>query len=174
MKYLILIALSAIVFFNACKSSKHKLSKAAENLSYTIEAPGGWEIADTFLMGQTIIFMRMPLENADDHFLENATVTTYPNDSTDDAFIDNTIVNEKNGLIHFEEKSVSNEHIGVMDFKALEYSHIFGGTPVDVKEYFYFGKDSVYLITLSAEAGKFPKFKPQFDEIIGSFKLKKK
>lgn len=185
MKYFVLLMATITVVFSACKESKEKVadplkkealdSKSGSesgNSGFSISAPDGWEKSDTSMMGQRIVFIRSAQENANDNFFENVNVIIDKTRGLDeDDYIDRNIEQMTSGLTDFEKEKISTKNINGLEFKSMEYSHVYGGIPLDVEVYFTFEKETVYVITCTAKKGLFSKWEPDFEQIIKSFSL---
>jgi hypothetical protein len=139
---------------------------------FNISAPDGWEKSDTFMMGQKIVFIKSAPEDKYDNFFENVNVVIDRTRGLDeDAYLNKNIEIMEESLTDFEKKKISTKNINGLEFKSMEYSHVYGGVPLDVEVYFTFDKETAYVITCTAKKGSFSKWEPEFEEIIKSFSL---
>lgn len=187
MKYFNFLIVISIVVFSACKETKSKKKVTATlkneasdsktesepgNGGFSIAAPAGWEKSDTSMMGQRIVFIRSAPENENDNFFENVNVIIDKTRGLDkDAYLDRNIEMMTSSLTDFEKKKVSTKNINGIEFKSMEYSHVYSGVPLDVEVYFSFVKETVYVITCTAKKGSFSKWDPEFEKIVESFSV---
>ncbi len=142
------------------------------NNGFNISAPDGWEKSDTSMMGQKIVFIRSSPEDETDNFFENVNVVIDKTRGLDeDTYLDKNIEMMESSLTDFEKKKISTKNINGLEFTSMEYSHVYGGIPLDVEVYFTFEKETVYVITCTAKKGLFSKWEPDFEQIIKSFSL---
>jgi hypothetical protein len=184
---LVLITL-VILLLPSCKESKSKpadkedkqkkeVSDKKEDASkstngYRISAPRGWTKLDTFMMGQQIVFLKSPIEDANDMFQDNVNVVTENTRGMElDKYVEANISSMESGLTGFEQGKLSSKNINGMDFRSLRYKHSYGGTPIEVEVYFTIRDGMAYIITCSAGKGKFSKWEEDFDEAVRSFEI---
>lgn len=186
----ILAMVSLVLFFlPACKESKTKSKEkfiddfkkeAPESKpdkenghgEYTISAPKGWTKMDTIMMGHRITFLKSPAEDISDDFTENVNVVTEKTGNLNlDDYVDRNITSMENNLNTFEKKKISSKNINGLEFRSMQYSHIYSGIPIDVEVYFTIKTGTAYIITCSAKGGTISRWEPEFEEAIRSFKV---
>ena len=186
-KTILFIALAVIIAFSpACKNStKEKnieddIRKAVKNNpginagsnTFSIEAPAGWTIKDTSLMGMKYTFLSSELENNSDNFKENVNIVTERCGSMGlDDYYSASLTGLKT-MPGFERGKESDRSINNIEFKNLKYSHSYGGMPIDVDVYFTIRDGLAYIITCSAKKGEMDKWETQFREAVSSFSFK--
>ncbi len=189
MRSILLLGFFTFFFLPACKDSKtkekgrfpdeirkeesdKKPGSESGNSQFSITAPEGWTKKDTFMMGQQITFLISPQEDPSDDFKENVNVVTEKTGSINiNDYLDKSITTLKNVLNNFVQGNISNLSINGLEFKKMQYSHVYGGVPIDVDVYFTVKEGMGYVITGSAKGGTISKWEPRFEEAVQSFKV---
>ncbi len=139
---------------------------------FTIEAPAGWDKSDTSVMGQQVVFIRSPRDGDGDDFMENVNVITEKvGEIGIDEYYEKNITYMKNGLTGFERKQENTTTINGVDFKILNYGHVYVGVPIDARVYFTINNGTAYVMTCSAKGGEMGTWGGKFDEVVSTFKL---
>lgn len=136
---------------------------------FSIDFPASWQSREN-TMGMVVIGLA-PLEDAKDQFSENVNVVTetLPGPMSLADYTDLSIQGLKQQLTKvkvYERKTVQ---LGDRPATRIVYSHEYGGVPIKAVVYCVLTDARAYVVTCTAENGKYGKYVKQFDAIAGTF-----
>ncbi len=170
---LILVIFAGKFAFSQTKSAAEKWNTLAQ-ANYTIQYPGNWEVDKSGQLS-TSFMMFSPLESAQDKFRENVNLLIQDLTGKNIDLNKFTQISEeqiktlmKNSKI-IESKRLKN---GTQEFHKIIYKGQQQNYDLEFEQYYWVIKNSAYILTFTAEQGRFENYKATREKIMSSFKLK--
>jgi hypothetical protein len=139
--------------------------------TFDITAPEGWEKQDTLYMGNRMVIIFSPIEDATDDFRENLNVLTEKTGMDPDDYFDLSRKNIQKMLTNAEELDNGTTEINGLPGHWLRYNHNYQGYLLEVKAYIVMKNGTAYIITCTSKKGEMDKWSPQFEQAVNSFTL---
>ena len=172
-KIIILFFLGVQITFSQSKSAPEKWNTLAQ-ANYTIQYPANWEVDKSGQLN-TSFLMFSPLESAQDKFRENVNLLVQDLTGKNIDLNKFTQISEeqikslmKNSKI-VESKRIKN---GTQEFHKIIYTGQQQNYDLQFEQYYWVIKNSAYILTFTAEQGRFENYKTIREKIMSSFKLK--
>jgi hypothetical protein len=140
--------------------------------TFSITESEGWTKRDTTFSGLQAVFITSASEGNDDTFLENINIVTEKAQgySTEKYFEANleTMIAQMPG---FKKINSGEAELNGLATKTLLYQHNYSGVPAEVSCNFVVVNNVGYVINCTTLKGGMQKWKPKFDEMVGTFKV---
>jgi V8-like Glu-specific endopeptidase len=147
-----------------------KYTSEADN--YSMEFPKDWEVTEDLSYGTGVMAISQR-ENASDTFRENINVISevLPSAMTLDDYYKLSIDNAAASLPGFTKIKEGTKTINGIKSKWIIYTEEYEGTKIEVLVYVLVKDLKAFVITCGSIPSEFDKYKSQFEEIVGTFKL---
>jgi hypothetical protein len=137
---------------------------------YSFDYPSTWEKKDS--LKELDIMVLAPIETPQDDFRQNVSIISgkLQEPVTLDEFYAGNLENLKNSLADFKLEDEGNAKINGILSKWVNYTHTLEKLDLKVMQYFLVIGNYVYVLTCTAEAGKFDRYQEPFSNVVKSFR----
>lgn len=172
-KQRVVLAVAAILAMGVgvgCKKKSANNFVSPEN-GFSINLPKDWEVKKDF-MG-TVVATMSPQTGAEDTFRENLNIIVTDAEGATDlkAYADATFDSTKTMLTDFQLSERGNTQQGNIHSEWAVFSHRQGDSTLKTMTHILLSKGKTYIVTSTGTPESFDTYRPQFDEIVKTFKF---
>jgi hypothetical protein len=140
--------------------------------NFDIETPSGWKRIDTTISGIKATLLMAPLATGAGIQTNINVVSESMNNTSLDSYFDLNVSNMGKFMQNFSIAGKGEKEVNGTRSKWIQYSHNPNGSGLEAICYIIPGNGIAYVITCTAAKGQLEQYKPQIEEVLGSFRVR--